>query len=118
MRFCIVGAVNTGIDFGLFLFLFYGVELPKLTANALSFIAATVNGYILNRFWTFGDTPTQNQSAQFLRFVLVTGGGLLMSSIVILLFSPYMPVYAAKIAAIGLTLIWNYTGSQRFVFRR
>lgn len=117
MRFCVVGAVNTGIDFGVFFCLFYILGWPLLMAHGLAFSVAVVNSYLLNKFWSFGEKDGVS-ATQALRFFAVNGSGLLVSSVVIYAAGFYMPVWAAKIVAIGASLIWNYGGSSLFVFRR
>ena len=121
LKFCIVGAVNTGIDFGAFLALYYAAGWPLLLAHGVAFAGATVNSYFMNRAWTFQASRQADGKAalrQFLFFVAVTVGGLALSSAVVWWLSHYMAAWAAKIFAIGAGLAWNFTGSTLFVFRR
>ncbi|MBI4030399.1 MAG: GtrA family protein [Proteobacteria bacterium] len=117
VRFCVVGVINTLIDFGVFAALFYGAGWGLLVAHVPAFCAAVVNGFIMNKVWTFGDKSAVT-GMQFGRFAAVAGIGLLISSAVVAGGSHVMPVLAAKALAVAAALMWNYAGSSRFVFRR
>lgn len=117
IRFCIVGIINTLIDFGLFAALLYGAGWGPLAAHIPAFCAAVANSFIMNKVWTFGDKNAAT-GAQFGRFAAVAGMGLLISSAIVAGGSHVMPVLAAKGLAIAATLMWNYAGSSLFVFRR
>ena len=116
-RFCIVGGINTVIDYSLFLLFFYAFNFHLLAANALGFFVATGNSYVLNKFWTFGDGHNKVNLRQFLTFLAVTTSALILSSVAIYLCAKIVPEYIAKLMAIGVTVMWNYTGSRFFVFK-
>ena len=48
-----IGALNTVIDVGLFLFLSGTLHLAYLLAQAVSYTAGAANSYLLNRAFTF-----------------------------------------------------------------
>ena len=117
IRFCVVGGVNTLVDFGIFLLLYYKAGSPLLAAHGLAFAAAALNSYLMNKFWTFRETAPA-APAQFARFLAVVVSGLAVSSAVVYGASFFIAAWLAKVLAIGVTLIWNYTGSVLFVFRQ
>ena len=117
VRFCIVGGINTAIDLAVFSLLFYGLDFPLLAANAIGFSAAVINSYLLNKFWTFGDASSHSV-VKIAGFVLISTVGLAISSMVIWLLAGHIGPLLAKIAAIAMTIIWNYTASRMLVFRR
>ena len=56
IKFSLVGMINTSVDFGVYIMLSRSIYLFSrhfLIAKALSFIAATVCSFLLNRRWTF-----------------------------------------------------------------
>lgn len=118
LRFCAVGAVNTLIDFGVFVALFYGAGVHLVLANTLGFAAALVNSYVLNRIWTFDDRKPSKGGWQFMAFVLLAVAGVGISNIVIILLAPVWGALGAKLVAVAVTLAWNYTTSRYWVFRR
>jgi putative flippase GtrA len=132
-KFVIVGGINTGIDF----FVLYvlvkvtgvtsGIELFIL--NAISFSVAVVNSYFMNKYWTFEDkSKTEQESFKFSQFFIISiigigiNGGILtlITGNVSPLFglSKELWVLAAKLAATGFSLIWNFVGYKIFVFRK
>jgi len=118
-RFAIVGALNTGIDIGVFTVAFYGLDWPLLVANTAGFVLGVGNSYILNKVWTFGDRSTGREAwTRGLVFLATSLIGLALGSLSIWLLAKVMPAILAKIATVGVTFLWNYWASSRFVFRR
>jgi putative flippase GtrA len=117
LRFCIVGAVNTAIDFTAFLILYYGFGTGVLLANITAFSLAVLNSYVLNKVWVFGDRD-QPSLPQIMKFIGIAVSGLFLSSVIVVLGSLFMDAVLAKLIAIIVTLFWNYIGSRIFVFRR
>jgi putative flippase GtrA len=117
-RFALVGALNTGIDIGVFSLTFYGFGWPLLVANAAGFAIGVGNSYVLNKFWTFGDRSTGREALRRgLVFLAASLIGLALGSLSIWILAMFMPAILAKIATVGVTFVWNYWASGRFVFR-
>ncbi|MDX1933617.1 MAG: GtrA family protein [Capsulimonadales bacterium] len=53
IKFCIVGASSSVIDFGLLNLLHFAARLPVAVAATISFLLAVCNGFYWNRRWTF-----------------------------------------------------------------
>ncbi|MES9901622.1 MAG: GtrA family protein [Sedimenticola sp.] len=118
IRFGIVGVVNTVVDFGLFILLFWGLELEPLKANTMAYFMAVTNSYILNHLWTFRVDNSALSLVSYVRFVAFNSFGLFISTLAILFLSNFIRIEFAKLLAVGITLVWNYTTSRRFVFNR
>ena len=117
-RFALVGALNTGIDVGVFAVAFYVLGWPLLVAHTAGFGLAVGNSYILNKVWTFGDRSTGAAAvARGAGFLVVSAIGLVLGAICLWLAAKAMPAILAKIATVGVTFVWNYWASARFVFR-
>ncbi|HEY5597652.1 MAG TPA: GtrA family protein [Kiloniellales bacterium] len=118
-RFAIVGALNTGIDIAVFSVAFYGLGWPLLVANAAGFVLGVSNSYVLNKVWTFADRSTGREAwVRGLVFLATSLIGLGLGSLSIWLLAKAMPAILAKVATVGVTFVWNYWASGRFVFRR
>ncbi|MBY3751977.1 GtrA family protein [Azospirillum formosense] len=117
IRFALVGLLNTGVDFALFLALVSLAGAPVLAANAVGYGAGVLCSFLLNRSWTFRlrreAAPMARRLPLFLAFNLV---GLGLSTLVVGLLVPAVPPLVAKIAATVVTFAWNYWSSRRFVF--
>jgi len=117
IRFALVGLLNTGIDFAVFLALMAVPGTPVLLANACGYGVGVLSSFLLNRSFTFrvhrDDAPLARRLPVFVALNLV---GLALSSLVVGLLVPAVPPLAAKVAATVATFAWNYWSSRRFVF--
>lgn len=116
IRFCIVGAINTGIDIAVFSLLFYGFNLNLLLANSAGFMAAVINSYLLNKIWTFEDASAHSAQRMGM-FVLIALGGLGISNLVVYILVESVGALPAKIVAIAAVLVWNFGLTRKFVFK-
>ena len=115
MRFCLVGAVNTGIDLAVFAVLSsWGLSL--LVAHSLSYTCGVLNSFLLNRKWTFrGCGQSSGQLIQFLVLNLVT---LTLTYGLLVYFHNHLawPLLVSKLVATGASLGINYVGSRLWIF--
>jgi putative flippase GtrA len=116
LRFGLVGLINTAVDMGVFILAYRGFQLDPLLANALAFLVAVTNSYLLNHFWTFQRADSPVSLSAYSRFLLLNTGGLLIGSLAILLLGRFIMAELAKLAASVLTLLWNYSTSRWLVF--
>jgi putative flippase GtrA len=123
VRFGIVGALNTLVDFGLFNVLFHFVGLPLLVANSLSVAAGIANSFIWNKHWTFSAGGRAGWKREVVIFVLVSVIGLLLNNAgiyVLTRLSGNMGVLALnlqKLAASAVSMTWNFLGYRLIAFR-
>lgn len=116
-KFGIVGVSNTLITFGVYTLLLKGLGVWYLAASAIGFVVGAVNGFLLNRRWTFrghvGDalTPVRWGVVQGLGlalnlgllYLLVDGGGL-------------DKLVSQALATIVVTLL-TFTANRAWTFR-
>lgn len=117
-RFCLVGVLNTLIDFLTFIILYYVFHVSLIVSNIIAFLLATINSYFLNKNWTFKVTAHETSLKEFIIFIAVTLTGLCVSCIVLFFGSQFIPEYAAKVVAIAFSLTCNYLGSKFIVFKK
>jgi len=120
-RYGIVGATNTGIDFGIYTFLTRIVpffETRILFANAISFTVTLTWAFYWNRRWTFRHTAT-DFAQRYTRFFLVSLGGLGWSNITLGFLVHQLGWYDlwAKAATIIVSFAWNFTMHRLWTFR-
>nr|WP_151681033.1 GtrA family protein [Weizmannia acidilactici] len=117
IKFCIVGAGNTIVDFIVF-FILTHVHVPYLAAQACSYTAGMVNSYIFNRFWTFQvrKKPSFYEAFRFVVINLIVYG---FTSLLLFLFHQQWgwPLLYAKIIATLAGIAVNFIGSRLWVFR-
>lgn len=114
-RFCLVGAVNTGVDFMVFALLSHlGVLL--LVAQVVSYTCGILNSFLLNRKWTFkarGRSPRQ-----LIRFLALNLFTLSMTYGLLVYFHDHLvwSVLVSKLLATEVSFVINFTGSRLLVF--
>lgn len=117
-RFALVGLLNTAIDFTIFFSLLHLTNLSYLGANMISFLAAAINSYTLNRRWTFrsGARDIHREGAQY---VTVIGVGFLLNEGLLYLLVDHgdLPTWAGKVVVTGVVLIWNFLANRFWTFR-
>lgn len=125
-RFSTVGAIGAVVDFTVFNILLNLVGLAPLFSQALSFLAAVVSNFMLNRRWTYPDSRSKTMSTQLAQYGLVNLIGLLIrtpifNSLAVLFdrlvgsrpmpfgLSTYAVTHNMALAgAIGIVLFWNF----------
>lgn len=122
LRFITVGAVNTAIDFSIFLTL-TTFGLNKYSSNIISTGSALLFSFFANRSYTFNSKS--NYRTQIAPFLIVTLVGLwIIQPVVIFLFTSTMEFMSnftslaiAKLAATIASTVWNYILYSKFVFK-
>ena len=116
LRFLVVGAAATTVNYSVFLIMLFG-NYPYTLAMPTGFIAGTVLGYLLNNAWTFARSTATNKMA---RYVIVYCATLLLgfSSITILVEVAGLSPELANALTLILTTATNFLGSKYFAFRK
>ncbi|MFI2368583.1 GtrA family protein [Streptomyces sp. NPDC018833] len=110
VRFALVGVVNTGTYYGLYLVLL--IWLPYVAAHVVAFLLSMVGSFFLTSYFTYRTRPTWRKFLLFpltnaANFVVTTAGVYLL--VAVLGFgSRYAPLIAAA-AAIPITFVVSRT---------
>ena len=131
-KFVVIGVVNTGVDFLILNLEMFLTGISKgpymLVQNAVSFSIATVNSYFFNKYWTFQDKSNKDKGKKFSQFIGVSIIGVAINSLIVFSITTYVPpmfgissvlwANLAKVAATGISLIWNFVGYKFWVFKK
>lgn len=133
VKFAIVGAAGSITDFTVLNVLVQAFGAPLVIANTVSFVAAVIQNFMLNRRWTFPESRERHASGQLAQFVVVSIVGLGLNQLVFLslhhLWDDYWMNYygpdtgfvisynIAKLFAIGVVLFWNFTANRLWTYR-
>lgn len=96
-----------------------GQAVHLVAANTIAFLCAMVVNYSLNARLSFRVQATRRSMVAYVWFTAV---GLLFYNFNLLWIralldaETWMALNASKLAAMGLLVVWNYIGYQRFVF--
>lgn len=117
LKFGIVGLSGVFIDFGITYLLKEKMRLQKFLANAVGFLTAASSNYFFNRIWTF-HSQNPKVALEFTNFILIAGLGLGINSFVLwILNTKYnLNFYFAKLLAIIVTTIWNFSANYLYTF--
>jgi putative flippase GtrA len=117
LRFGAVGFLNTGIDLLVFVLLYQVLGLGLVVANVVSYGLGTLNGFFLNKFWTFSETRLNGRVAlQLPLYLSIYMVGLLLSTATLWVLAFMMPVLVAKVLALAVSMVSNFFLSRRFVY--
>lgn len=133
VKFAIVGAAGSVTDFVVLNLLVQLFGLPLALSNTISFVAAVMQNFTLNRLWTFPESRERHASGQLAQFAMVSLVGYGLNQLVFLslhhLWEGYWMAYfgadagfvasynVAKLFAIGVVLFWNFTANRLWTYR-
>jgi len=133
-KFAVVGAAGSVTDFTVLNILVQLVGFTPVFANIFSFIAAVIQNFTLNRFWTFPESKQRQAGRQLAQFALVSLIGLGINTLILaavdhLLINFWIHLVGhehlgftisynfAKLVAIGVVLFWNFAGNRLWTYR-
>jgi len=119
IKFCIIGAVNTIIDYSIYLLLNRVFGLYFLYANIIAIIVAMTSSFIFNKYWTFRNNEKKIRS-QSIKFIIVNIIYFFLNNFIVFALANYLAVYdiLAKITATIVGLFWNFVANRYWTFRK
>ena len=118
-KFGVVGVINTIIDFGLLNLLIQVFGWGVLGANTVSFSAAVINSFFMNKYWTFNERAGRLHM-QFGGFIVVALVGLGLSDFLVYYFNETMGMHYnwAKLISVFVVFAWNFFASKYLIFKK
>jgi len=111
--------VNSLVDLGLFLLALNYLTSSLVAANVLAWTVAVSGSYVMNSFITFAAESGRQLSVKaYLSFVASQVLGLIAATTTLVLCALVMPVLYAKLLAIGVSFLVNFSISHFVVFRK
>jgi putative flippase GtrA len=121
VSFGLVGIVNSAIDFGVFSFCYYYIGLPLIVANTLAWLVAVTGSYAMNSTITFAAESGRHLGVKsYFAFAASQVAGFLGNTITVwcLVTLLLIPAWAAKVAAILVSFVINFSLSHFVVFKQ
>jgi putative flippase GtrA len=119
VSFGLIGFVNTAIDFAVFSFGYYFLDLPIIAANLVSWVFAVSTSYVLNSMITFSIESRRELTVRtYATFVVAQLAGFAANTTTIVVASHFVPVLFGKVLATGVSFMVNFSLSHFVVFRR
>ncbi len=133
-KFGATGAANFAVDIGilaLLVIIFYPHgDIPTISFaifKSTSFVLATINSYVWNKYWSFQDKESSDILQEFGKFVLVSSVGLVLNVIVATIVKSLhgltsldpktWAAISAMVASVAV-LTWNFIGYKFLVFKK
>jgi len=135
VKFLIVGLISTFVDFGfmnLFTLLF---TIPLIIAQALSFLIAVLESFLLNRYWIYPDSRSKSLYKQLIQFMIINLVGIGVRTLLIPVFnqvinsiiskSPIELIFRFKdvisqnislAIVVGIVLLWNFFANRYWTY--
>jgi putative flippase GtrA len=119
LSFGLIGALNSAVDFGVFSLAYYYFGTSIIVAQIAAWLVAVTGSYVMNSMITFAAESGQRLGwKSYFSFALAQAGGFVANTATVLVASLFIPVWAAKLLAIGASFAVNFTLSHFVVFRR
>lgn len=118
VSFAGVGVINSAVDYGIFMLAYqqFGWSIPP--ANVLAWLIAATGSYVMNSYITFAkESGRVLRWRDYLSFMASGIAGMVANTVVVLVLSYVIPVWVAKLIAIGVSFVVNFSLSHFFVFR-
>lgn len=119
MRFGVVGVISFLVDYGILYVLTEKANIYYLLSAGISFTVSVVINYLLSMSWVFKSNKKRGKKEEFIIFIVLSLGGLLLNQVMMYVFVDYMNVYylLAKIVATAIIMIYNFT-SRKLILER
>ena len=118
-KFGIVGVIALLIDVGVLLILREILHIDVLIASAVSFCVSVTANYILSMLFVF-ESKDSNKAREFLIFVILSIGGLLLNQLIMWLGTDIFAIYYmwVKIFALLFVPIYNFVTRKIFLEKK
>lgn len=118
LRFLVVGVLNTGIDFGIYLVLTRIFNVSYVIATMIAVAIATIFAYLAHKKVSFRNTDPHS-TAKIMKFFAVSLGGLIMNALIVYLGTHTLGIYDiyVKIVATGTVMFWSFFMHKYWTFK-
>ena len=126
-RFAVVGisgtVVNTLVLYGAQEYLFANLQPFSFRLNfslALAILVATVNNFLWNRGWTWGDRNANSERSTvrlFAQYLMAAGGAILIQFVMAKWLAGSVHYLIGNLIAIGASAVFNFAANDLGTFR-
>jgi putative flippase GtrA len=115
VRFGLVGATNTALTLAAYA-VFVALHAPVPLAGAVAWGAGAVNGFVLNRAWTFRGAARGALPAARYAVVALAGAGLSAALVAIAVGERHLPRIAGELAILPPVTLLTFALCRSWVF--
>lgn len=116
LRYSLVGAVGTAVQFSILVSLVWAHLMPAIAASTAGAIAGALVNYYLNSRWTFGSTRAHGLALP--RFAAIALAGIGLNAIVMAGMFTYLGAHylLAQLVATGVVLVTGFVANRAWTF--
>ncbi len=109
LRHQIAGFIATIVDFGVTIFLTEVVLIWYVYSNATGAFLGAVANFFISSYWAFAGSKNKLVN-QMWKYILVSGGSLLLNTLLVYLFTEWLFKFDYKISKVivAITIAWTY----------
>lgn len=122
VKFGIVGASSTVVNFSIFNVLYHLVNLNLFAALSTAFFISVINGFVWNRRWTFKESRGASAGSQSIKFFLVNVVAFVLNTMIVVLVIAHVTAngsglfgQSGRLAAISMAILTGQ-GKKQFGF--
>jgi putative flippase GtrA len=115
VRFGLVGATNTALTLGVYALL-VALDAPVALAGGVGWVAGAVNGFVLNRSWTFRGATSGTRAAARYAVVALIGSGLNAVLVSIAVSDEHLAHVAGELAVLPPVTLLSFLLCRGWVF--
>ena len=82
LKFAVVGTIGFGVDVLVYNFVRSTIGVSAELSSVISFCAAVISNFSLNRFWTYPDSRSKPIAGQLIQFAVVNIIGLIIRTVI------------------------------------
>lgn len=118
VSFALIGVMNTIVDASIFFLALAYITSSLVAANILAWIVASAGSYVMNACITFAaESRRRLRLSAYGAFVASGIVGLAANTAALVVTAQFAPVWFAKLVAIGVSFLVNFSLSNFVVFR-
>ncbi len=119
-KFCLVGALNTGIHLGALYLLTEYFNIYYLLASCIGFCLAVTNSFILNTLWTFKADIKEKTAKRYAKFFAISLVALGVNLGLLYLITEYFHIWYmfSQLIATAISLFINFLGNKAWTYKK
>lgn len=120
LKFGLIGISGMLINLGILYVLTDFAGFFYLISGFIAFLVSVFWNFSFNKVWTFKENYKHKTTSKFLKFFLVSGGGLVVNMFFLWFFTEVTEIYymISQVLAIGIAFIVNFIGNKIWTFRK
>jgi putative flippase GtrA len=118
LKFCIIGAINTGLNLAVLFTLVDFFSMWYIYAAVVAFLVALSSSFILNTMWTFKQNIKYKVGRRYSKFFIVSCTAAFINIALLYIFTDFFRIYymISQVMATMVTLMINFIGNKFWTY--